>query len=344
MESAIPPHLAVARTLPLRGRADAEPPYPSFVARHPTAVHRLVMAYLGSRHGSVPDGSAAAALAGPDGPRHHDRAVPVAAEPGAPVDTVTVAYWDDPDVFDRWYARHGEPWLAGGGGAGRWLEVLRPRVERYETIFGARSRPEGVAVLAEQFSGPIREHAYWGSMRDRLPAAQTDPLHDPGALAVERDANRVRVRPAGSLCLIRSGQDWSDCDPHERRLYLEEVEPSLRAGMDFLRTHGPDVGCLSNRYLRVLDAAGRPTERSYGVSWWRSLADLERWSATHPTHLAIFGSFTRMVRAQGGRTRLRLYHEVSVAEPDEQLFCYVDCDERTGLLTAAAGEQPSYPL
>jgi aldoxime dehydratase len=51
-----------------------------------------------------------------------------------------------------------------------------------------------------------------------------------------------------------------------------------------------------------------------------------------------------MVRAQGGRTRLRLYHEVSVAEPDEQLFCYVDCDERTGLLAAAAGEQPSYPL
>ena len=154
----------------------------------------------------------------------------------------------------------------------------------------------------------------------------------------------MRVRPAGSLCLIRSGQDWSDCDPDERRLYLEEVEPNLRAGMDFLRAHGPDVGCLSNRYLRVLDAAARPTERTYGLSWWRSLADLERWSATHPTHLAIFGAFTRMVRAQGGRTRLRLYHEVSVAEPDEQLFCYVDCDEHTGLLAAASGEQPSYPL
>ena len=68
------------------------------------------------------------------------------------------------------------------GRRGGWLEVLRPRVERYETIFG-RAAAGGVAVLAEQFSGPIREHAYWGSMRDRLPAAQTDPLHDPGALA-----------------------------------------------------------------------------------------------------------------------------------------------------------------
>ena len=86
----------------------------------------------------------------------------MAAEPGAPVDAVTVAYWDDPDVFDRWFTRHGEPWLAPGRGQGRWLEVIRPRVERYETIFGARSRPEGVAVLAEGFSGPVREHAYWG--------------------------------------------------------------------------------------------------------------------------------------------------------------------------------------
>jgi aldoxime dehydratase len=51
-----------------------------------------------------------------------------------------------------------------------------------------------------------------------------------------------------------------------------------------------------------------------------------------------------MVRSQGGRTRLRLYHEVSVAEPDEQLFCYVDCDEHAGLLAAASGEQPGYPL
>lgn len=57
-------------------------------------------------------------------------------------------------------------------------------------------------------------------------------------------------------------------------------------------------------------------------------------SETHPTHLAIFGAFGRLVRAQGARTQLRLYHEVSVATPDEQWFEYVDCHERTGLLRA----------
>ena len=167
MESAIPPHLMMARTCPSRVGSDAEPPYPSFVARHPTSVHQLVTAYLGAQHRSA-KGSAAltAALADPDGPRHHDRAVPIDADPDRATDMITVGYWDDPVAFDRWFSRHREPWLAGGGGQGRWLEVIRPRIERYETIFGARSRPEGIAVLAEGFSGPVREHAYWGAMRE----------------------------------------------------------------------------------------------------------------------------------------------------------------------------------
>ena len=61
--------------------------------------------------------------------------------------------------------------------------------------------------------------------------------------------------------------------------------------MDFLRDHGDDVGCFANRYLTVLDEDGRPTEKTYGLGWWRTLADLERWSESHPTHLAIFGAF-----------------------------------------------------
>lgn len=335
MESAIPAHLAAARTRPAALAEGYVPPYPSFSARHPVSVRRLVFACFGAQAAPGAERSPGwtAALAEPDGPAHHDRAVPAAPEPGEPPEVQTVGYWDDPAAFDGWFARHREAWLAGGGG-GRWLEVIRPRVERYETIFGARGRPEGVAVLAERFSEPIREHAYWGAMRDRLPAAQTDPLDAPGELSADRDGDRVRVRNAGSVCLIRSGQDWSDCDPAERRTYLDDVEPNLRAGMAFLRGHGPETGCLANRYLRVLDDDGAPTERSYGWGWWRSLADLEAWSRSHPTHLSIFGSFTRMVRRQGGRTRLRLYHEVAVARPDEQHFEYVGCPPGTGLLAA----------
>jgi len=103
--------------------------------------------------------------------------------------------------------------------------------------------------------------------------------------------------------------------------------------MDFLRDHGDDVGCFANRYLTLLDEAGRPTEKTYGLGWWRTLADLERWSESHPTHLAIFGAFMKMA-TRGAPTKLRLYHEVSVAEPAEQWFEYAGCRERTGLLDA----------
>jgi aldoxime dehydratase len=322
MESAIPQHLAVARSRPSRVPEDFVPAYPSFVARTAGTVSQVVMAYLGAAAGPAPE-----IAPGPDGPRHHDRARQ--HDTGA---VVIAAYWDDVATFERWFTRCREPWLAGRGG--RWIEVIKPTVERFETIFGRRSRPEGVAVLAEEFSDEVLEHAYWGGMRDRMPASQTDPLHDPAGFDCERDGERVRVRPRGSVCLIRSGQDWSDCPDDERRTYLERVEPHLQRGMDFLRDEGRDVGCLANRYLTVLDGDGRPTAKTYGLSWWQTLADLERWSESHPTHLAIFGAFMKMA-TRGSPTRLRLYHEVAVAGPDEQWFEYSGCPDRTGLLDLA---------
>jgi aldoxime dehydratase len=333
LESAIPPRLAARRTRHPRVPDDYEPAFPSFVARHPSSVRTLVMAYLGVQGASTPSWMDAA-LGDENGPGHHDRAVVTHSEPGGPADEVTVAYWDDPKVFDRWFARYRETWLGGAGYEGRWIEVVRPSVERYETIFGRRSRPEGAAALAKGFSGPVREHGYWGGMRDRMPASQRDWLHDPGDLRVERDGERIRVRPRGSLCLIRSGQDWSDSEPDERACYLEVIEPTLRRGMEFLRDQGRKVGCLANRYLTVLDDVGFRSERSYGVSWWRSMADLERWAESHPTHLDIFTAFGRLAAARNGNLGLRLYHEVCVAEPDEQWFEYASCHPRTGLLAA----------
>src|SRR5689334_7872030 len=145
MESAIPPHLAVTRTRPARVPDEFVPAYPSFVARLPASVDQVVMAYLGAQHGE-PEIDA-----GADGPRHHDRARVEGTD-----ELVVAAYWDDLAAFDRWFARCREPWLAGPGG--RWIEVIRPRVERFETIFGRRSRPEGMAMLAERFRAAVREH------------------------------------------------------------------------------------------------------------------------------------------------------------------------------------------
>ena len=42
-------------------------------------------------------------------------------------------------------------------------------------------------------------------------------------------------------------------------MYTEDVEPVLRAGMDFLRDDGRAVGCYANRYMTVVDAARETT-------------------------------------------------------------------------------------
>lgn len=77
--------------------------------------------------------------------------------------------------------------------------------------------------MSEQLSGLIREHVYWGSMRNRLPVSQADELVGEQASAPKREHEvasrkaRVKVRGKQNLCVIRSGQDWSKTSPEERR-------------------------------------------------------------------------------------------------------------------------------
>jgi aldoxime dehydratase len=219
-------------------------------------------------------------------------------------------------------------------GVGTFIEVLYPSVEGYETLFSSLGRPEGIAVLADGMSGEVQEHAYWGGMRDRIPLSQTSEMAPAGAARAVRDGSRIRVIPHDNLCLIRSGQDWGDTDASERNMYLGDVEPILREGMDFLRDEGRAIGCYANRYMTVTAPDGRPIEKSYGMSWWKSLAALERWAESHPTHVRIFGAAMKYLSTLGPAAKLRLYHEVTVARADEAFFEYFDCHPQTGMLNA----------
>ena len=342
MESAIPEHLRSERTRHRRVPDDYAPPYPSYVARHAKRVERVVMAYLGLQFSGDMPASARAALgaldvafAAPHAPGHWDRARYV-DEAGC-TNIVSIAYWDDPARFDAWFAAHGARWTDGSGaaaGIGSFAEVLRPSVQRYETLFSANDRPEGIAVLAEGMSDMIQEHAYWGGARDRIPLSQTHDLAPAGAPRIVTEGARRTVVPHEHLCLIRSGQDWSDTDAEERRMYLEDVEPVLRRGMDFLRDEGLAIGCYANRYMHVIQSDGRDTEKSFGMSWWKSLAALERWAESHPTHVAIFGAAMQYLSKLGPAAKLKLYHEVTVAQAHEQFFEYLNCHPHTGMLRA----------
>ena len=342
MESAIPPHLRAKRTRQRRVPDDYQPPYPAFVARHRPEVERVVMAYFGVQHrGEAPSKTAAAleyiadAFAAANGPGHWDRAGYI-DEVGYR-NVVSVAYWDDRKAFGEWFPGARERWTGAGQSwseAGTFIEVLSPSVNNYETLFSSLGRPEGVATLAESLSGDVMEHAYWGGMRDRIPNSQTSEMSPSGSPSLVREGASVRLKPFDNICLIRSGQDWSDTESAERKMYVEEVEPVLRAGMNFLRDEGRSIGCFANRYMTVLDRGGRPTEKTYGMSWWKSLAALERWAESHPTHVRIFGAAMKYLSTIGPAAKLRLYHEVTVARAADQFFEYLNCHPRTGMLNA----------
>jgi len=342
MESAIPPHLRGERSRPRRISDDYAPPYPGYVARHKPSVKRVVMAYFGLQYpGEAPAAAASAlqrivsAFAATDSPGHWDRASYV--DEAGFTNVISIAYWDEPARFDAWFAIHGRDWIADSRAAeplGYFIEVLRPAVERYETLFSSNDRTEGIAVLADGMSDLVQEHAYWGGARDRIPLSQTDEMAPAGATRVVAEGARRRVLPQGNLCLIRSGQDWADTEGDERHMYQHDVEPVLREGMDFLRDDGLAIGCFANRYMRVIGAGGAPVDKSFGMSWWKSLSALERWSESHPTHLAIFGAAMKYLLKLGPAAKLKLYHEVTVAAADEQFFEYLNCHDRTGMLRA----------
>jgi aldoxime dehydratase len=340
MEFAIPVHLRTERIRPRRIPDDYMPPVPAYVARFKPGVSRVVTAYFGIQYRGEEPASARTALAwmiarfaAVGGPAHWDRARYL--DEADYTNVLLVGYWNDRAAFEEWMLQTRE-WTAEHflNGLGRFVEVLTPSVTGYETLFSSLGRPEGVAVLADGMSGEIQEHAYWGGMRDRIPLSQTDDMAPEGAVRFVRDGSSIRVVPNDNLCLIRSGQDWTDTESAERETYVRDVEPVLREGMDFLRDEGKSIGCFANRYMTVLDSNGRPVEKTYGMSWWKSLAALERWAESHPTHVAIFGAAMKYMMKLGPTARLRLYHEVIVARANEQFFEYFKCHDRTGMLKA----------
>ena len=216
-----------------------------------------------------------------------------AAQADGDVETVFMAYWVDPASYASW--RDGCDAL---GRVGVYSETAVIPAERWETIAGTKRPLPGIRNLT---SVDLTElHDYWGAARDRMAASADDPFEAaPGASL-----------PA-NLCLIRSGQKWDECLDDEREMYFTDIEPKLRAGIEFLAANR-DSSCISSRFLREQSIDGDDLESTSFVGWFEDLASLEAWSRSHSTHLAIFHSFLSTVHLLGRPPKLRLWHEVSV--------------------------------
>lgn len=252
---------------------------------------------------------------------------------------VLVCYFGSPEAHGRAAAQLADWWESPArldDGVGYWLETFTAPRSHRETLFSADDRPAGLAVLGRSMIGPVAEHGYWGGARDRIPASAHDELHATGRLrrtGRPTAGRRLRVEPNANLCIIRSGQDFTDCTGRELDLYKGRVEPVLVKGMEFLRDHPEETGCYSCRFMSELGEAGARTGRTFGLASFLSLAHLEQWAALHPTHLAIFVEFLAMAQELGPAMRLRLWHEVYVLPAGEgHRFEYLNCHPQTGLL------------
>ena len=320
-------------------------PPPAYQRRLPS--RSVTIAYIGLQAETAVD------LAEPLGllsqTLHGDDSPPVAewarfTDGAAFENKVLIAYWPDRADFDRWSSNMPCRLLAfaqDGGAIGLWMEVVTVPTDRYENIFSTPTFAVGSGRLMPTDGVPTDMHGYWGSMRERLAVSERDALVGaeadlmPPADLMRTRGRRISVQAPPNLALIRSGQDTSRCAVDERDEYDRLILPALREGMSFLGTHASETGCVSSRFMQEVDGGGRLTGRSFGHALFLSLADLERWSETHPTHLAIYNRFSAFARRRGPDLKLDLWHEVVVLEPEQARFEYANCHAGTGLLRLA---------
>jgi hypothetical protein len=354
LEPAIPAHLRVERTIPTKTPPDFQPPFPAYSARFPVETKDLVTAIIGVQHASSVNNKTDGFKQLASWMEKDAECKPNYWEAAAVTDNqgyyneVVIPYWPSREDFDKWRSKSGfDSWwqsLAPGGDTGWFLEVFLPSIDRLETVFSDNVKPEGAAHMRESVSGTLQEHVYWGSMRDRLPIAQNDHLTGTKAFASDSPigkpentkSQRINVPGRENLAMIRSGQDWSNTNPHERKLYLDTMHPVLTKGMHFLRDNGEEVGCIECRFMDVIhkdESVNEPTDKTFGLAYFDDLASLEGWSKDHQTHKDIFGRFIQYAGELQNNVSLRLFHEVMVLKPDQQIFEYVGCHNRTGMLT-----------
>ncbi len=110
-------------------------------------------------------------------------------------------------------------------------------------------------------------------------------------------------------------------------------------GMQHLWDNPLDTGTIGLRFLQNVDSNDTKIKETCGAGFFRNWADLEHWSSTHPSHLAIFVGALNHARRFGPDKKFMTWHEVSILKEGEARFEYVNCDPKTGVIKWVQLEQ-----
>ncbi|MEL7028886.1 MAG: phenylacetaldoxime dehydratase family protein, partial [Pseudomonadota bacterium] len=257
-----------------------------------------------------------------------------------------MVYWRDPSRYAAWRAApEVTAWFESAealqGDVGRWIETAWVSPEALDTLAADKVRRHGLATLADEFE-VTPYHGYWGGSRDRIRIADAGSLANPEgpdlklAEGDDRTLGRlISVEMPHNVCLANGGPDWSLAGAEERGIFLDKVMPAFQDGSHYLRDNAEEANCYASRLIQYTDEKGASLERMVILAYFLEHKDLEHWTSQHPTHLRIFGEFTKMINTVGRLPDVKLWHEVSILPSGKLSGLYANCSPKTGFLPYA---------
>lgn len=240
--------------------------------------------------------------------------------------SIKVKNWIEEDGFKQ----------CGSQVSGFWYEILKIPVEYFESSYSGKSGQEGVSNFLDMQL--CETHEYWGAMRDRIPASAYDQLLpkeeniQKNTHGDETSSKKLSVTVPDYICFIRTVQSLANVSEEEKKMYLDVMEPVLDTGIKFLSNELES--CIDIKKVTEISQNKDDLQTTSVLAYFDSLAVLEKWASSHPTHLSIYNTYFDILKMQGGKSDISLWHEVSVlkSEDVETYYCY--CQPDTGLLAA----------
>ena len=326
----------------VRSRPESfQPPYDAHTTIFPAEWREYVMGQFAVQIAPGADGAETeraldGALAQSPAPLHVERVDTTDAQ--GCLNKVRMAYWRNAGDYAEWRANPAVTEFLQHtleGPVGLWREVIVAPADNVDPTGGAARHLWGVGRHLKQVWE--RYHAYYGSMRDRMPNGRVPEIEGQDITLQPRDnvaseGRRLTVDLPHNLCFIRNVSGWRNCPPEVKRTFIDELLPVYERGARYLCDNPVEVSCISARLCDVVDD-DPPTEiDSETLAWFTSLTALEAWTHRHPTHAAIFRKAQEIGMRFGFDAKMDLGHEVVVVPHGGVDTEYNNCHPETGFL------------